>query len=80
MDRDNTVIIFKNSKKKQENSPDFKGFIKINGIEYEASLWTKEGKNGRYIAGSLRLRTNQSEYSNGQQQSEAPKMESNFEL
>ena len=33
--------------------PDFKGSIKINGVEHWFDAWTKEGKNGKFISGRI---------------------------
>ena len=44
--RDNSGAIFKNNKKKTENSPPLTGNAMIGGVEYWVSAWSKTDKNG----------------------------------
>ena len=38
--------LFRNTKKKNENGPDFTGKLKLNGKEFILSAWEKKTKNG----------------------------------
>ena len=51
--KDGSFSLFKNDKKITEKHPDFKGSIKINGVEHWFDAWTKEGKNGKFISGRI---------------------------
>ena len=51
--KDGSFSLFKNDKKLTEKHPDFKGSIKINGVEHWFDAWTKEGKNGKFISGRI---------------------------
>jgi hypothetical protein len=44
--KDNSGSLFQNDKKDKETSPDYKGSLKIDGVEYWISGWkkSKEGK------------------------------------
>ena len=46
----NTGAIFKNTNKKADNHPDYKGKVNVNGKEMEVALWLKEGKAGKYFS------------------------------
>lgn len=48
--KDNQGILFKNDRKKSENSPDWTGNAKVNGTEYFMSAWVKNGKNGKFLS------------------------------
>lgn len=49
----NTGAIFKNTNKKADNHPDYKGKVNVNGKEMEVALWLKEGKAGKYFSASF---------------------------
>ena len=49
----NTGAIFKNTNKKAENHPDYKGKVNVNGKEMEVALWVKQGKNGSFFSASF---------------------------
>ena len=49
----NTGAIFKNTNKKAENHPDYKGKVNVNGKEMEVALWVKQGKAGSYFSASF---------------------------
>ena len=51
--RDNSGVLFKEREKKNPNSPDYKGNIRVNGQEYWLSAWIKEGKNGKFMGLAL---------------------------
>lgn len=40
-DNTNRGALFKNDKKEQDNHPDYKGSINVNGVEYWISSWLK---------------------------------------
>lgn len=48
MDYDNTNrgVLFKNREKKQDNHPDYKGSINVDGQDFWISAWLKESKKG----------------------------------
>ena len=48
------IIIFKNDRKKADNHPEYVGFLTDeSGSESEVALWIKEGKNGKFFAGTI---------------------------
>ena len=49
----NTGAIFKNTNKKAENHPDYKGKVNVNGKEMEVALWVKQGKNGSFFSAAF---------------------------
>lgn len=42
----NTGAIFKNTNKKADNHPDYKGKVNVNGKEMEVALWVKKSNGG----------------------------------
>jgi hypothetical protein len=44
--KDNSGLIFKNTKKSADNHPDYKGQIKIDGKVKDIGLWVRKDKNG----------------------------------
>lgn len=51
--KQNTGAIFKNTNKKAETHPDYKGQINVDGKLKEIALWIKEGKNGKFFSASI---------------------------
>jgi len=49
----NTGAIFKNTNKKAENHPDYKGKVNVNGKEMEVALWVKQGKAGTFFSAAF---------------------------
>jgi len=51
--KNNQILVFRNTKKTNENQPDWKGSIDIEGVEHEVSLWENKSKGGNeYLSGS----------------------------
>ena len=42
----NSGAIFKNTNKKADNHPDYKGKVNVNGKEMEVALWVKKSNGG----------------------------------
>lgn len=56
--KDNTGSLFKNDKKEKDNQPDWKGTVKINGVEYYLYGWDKLTKAGDdWISLSAKVKT-----------------------
>lgn len=52
--RDGNGSLFKNDKGDNENRPDYRGDLKIDGTVYELSAWIKQGKNGKFMSLSVK--------------------------
>jgi hypothetical protein len=50
---DNSGVLFKNDKKKNDRSPDYQGNITVNGQDYWLSAWIKVGKSGKFMGLAL---------------------------
>jgi len=62
-------VLFKNDKQGNENRPDYKGKITVNGVEYWLSAWINESKKDgkRYMALKVQEKEGQpSQQSNSQ--------------
>jgi hypothetical protein len=44
----------KNSDKRGDKSPDYRGRINVDGVEYYLDGWIKEGRNGKFISGTIK--------------------------
>lgn len=55
-DNKNRFVLFKNEKKTTDKHPNMTGTLDVNGVEYWISAWTIEGKNGKFISGSIKLK------------------------
>lgn len=44
--KQNTGAIFKNTNKKAEAHPDYRGTINVDGVEKKIALWIKQSSNG----------------------------------
>ena len=52
--KENTGAIFKNTKKKDEKHPDYKGSINVDGKEKQIALWVKKSAKGTmYMSASI---------------------------
>ena len=57
MNKDNTLVLFKNDKKESDKHPDLKGQGQVNGREYWLSAWKNVSQEGKgYIKISLELK------------------------
>jgi hypothetical protein len=43
-------VLFKNNKKQNDKSPEYKGQAEIDGQEYWLSAWIKDGKKGKFMS------------------------------
>ena len=44
----------KNSDKRGEKSPDYRGRLNVDGVEYYLDGWIREGRNGKFISGTIK--------------------------
>lgn len=52
--KNNSGAIFKNTNKKAETHPDYKGTINVDGVEKEIALWVKQSAKGiSYFSASI---------------------------
>jgi len=51
--KDNSGVLFKNDKIENERSPNYKGNITVDGVDYWLSAWIKEGKSGKFMGLAL---------------------------
>ena len=52
--KNNSGAIFKNTNKKAETHPDYKGKVNVNNKEMEIALWVKQSKDGKtYFSASF---------------------------
>lgn len=50
-DNSNSGILTRNDKQGNENRPDYRGSINVDGVEYWLSAWIKTGRDGTKLAG-----------------------------
>ena len=55
-DETNRFALFKNDRKEKDTHPDMTGTINVDGVEYYLNAWTKEGKKGKFLSGSIKLK------------------------
>jgi hypothetical protein len=55
--RPNSGVLFKNTEKQSDTSPDYRGAICIDGIQYLMSGWIKSGPKERFISLSVKIKT-----------------------
>ena len=51
--KDNSGSLFKNDKKEKDTHPDYKGTVKIGGVEYWQNAWVKETNGRKYFSQSF---------------------------
>ena len=54
-DETNTFSLNKNDKQGNEQRPDYKGKVNIDGRVYWLSGWIRSGRNGSFISGPIEL-------------------------
>lgn len=58
--KDNTGSLFKNDRKEKETHPDYKGTVRIGGVEYWQSAWVKDVNGRKYFSQSFTPKEQQS--------------------
>lgn len=53
-DNTNRGVLFKNDRKEQDNHPDYKGQINVDGKDYWLSAWIKTSEKGRFQSLSVK--------------------------
>lgn len=53
-DNINRFTLFKNNRKEKDTHPDLTGTINVHGVEYYLNAWTKEGRSGKFISGTIK--------------------------
>lgn len=48
--KDGQGSLFKNDKGDNAKRPDYRGSVKIGGVEYELAAWIREGQKGKYMS------------------------------
>ena len=51
---DNSGMLFKNDRPRDQNSAQYNGSIKVNGSEFWLNAWVKDGKRGKYFSLSVK--------------------------
>lgn len=54
--RDNSGVLFKNSRKEKDSHPDYQGEALIDGIEHWLSAWIKDGKKGKFMSLAFKVK------------------------
>jgi hypothetical protein len=54
--RNNSGILFKNERRDRDTSPDYRGTITIEGVQFWMSAWIREGKKGKFLKLSVQLK------------------------
>lgn len=55
-DNTNTFALFKNELGDNPKKPNYTGSANIDGIEFRIAGWIREGKNGKFISGTVQLK------------------------
>ena len=58
--KDGDISVFTNHSD-NANAPAFKGNLLLGGIEYQVSLWRKQGAKGEFLAGNVQVRQQSAE-------------------
>lgn len=69
--KDNSGSLFKNDRKEQDTHADYRGTIKVDGVEYWLDAWLNESSNGTKYMG-LRVKPKDSAGSGQQRQRPQP--------
>lgn len=54
--KDMTGTFRRNERKEKDTHPDFTGTVRVNGVDYWLSGWTKENERGKYMSLSLKAK------------------------
>jgi hypothetical protein len=54
-DNTNTFTLNKNDKGDNPKRPDYRGKLNVDGIEFTLSGWVKDGPNGKFIGGAVKM-------------------------
>ena len=72
--KDGDISLFTNQSA-NANAPSWKGNLLLNGVEYQVSLWRKNGAKGEFLAGNAQVKQqhspNSAEYYAGKPQAES---------
>jgi hypothetical protein len=55
-DNTNTFTLFKNDKGDNPKKPNYTGILNSEGVEFRIAGWIREGKNGKFISGTVQLK------------------------
>ena len=58
--KDGDISVF-NNHSDNANAPAFKGNLLLGGVDYQVSLWRKQGAKGEFLAGSVQVRQQSAE-------------------
>jgi hypothetical protein len=58
--KDGDISVFTNHSD-NANAPAWKGNLLLNGIEYQVSLWRKQGAKGEFLAGNVQVKQQNAE-------------------
>jgi len=58
--KDGDISVFHNQSD-NANAPAWKGNLLLNGIEYQVSLWRKQGAKGEFLAGNVQQKQQSAE-------------------
>ena len=53
--KDGDISVFTNQSD-NANAPSFKGNLLLGGVEYQVSLWRKQGAKGEFLAGNVQVK------------------------
>ena len=55
-DNTNTFTLFKNDQGDNPKKPNYTGILNSEGVEFRIAGWIREGKNGKFISGTVQLK------------------------